>query len=313
MTKNKIIPHTVPWYEIRRHRFCASDVGPAFGYSKFKAPIDVVLEKRGKVPKETEAMRRGILLENACRLALSYKLITHVREERFVQGNIWFMSATVDGEIDDTTDAEIKTHLGYMASNYGPEGSDHIPYSELLQCHHSLACTGKQKMVVAVLFADQMTFDLMCHLIEALRLTNQELSGFIQPQLKIYIVHRNELLIKRLIEKEEAWWKAYILDGNDPPPDGSEMFRKYIEELYPRETEPARTCTVDEHLIHQRMSEAKAKADMASKEYNKLCQELMVSMGASAGLLNGDNRSIASYKVQKSGKRIFRPKYPGEE
>ena len=51
-------------------------------------------------------------------------------------------------------------------------------------------------------------------------------------EIKIYKLERDEELIEYIMEKEEEFWKKYILDDDIPLPDGSEDYSKFLKKRY---------------------------------------------------------------------------------
>jgi len=73
---------------------------------------------------------------------------------------------------------------------------------------HQLAVTGKQAADVAVLICGQ--------------------------HLEIHRIHRDEAMIARLIELEEAFWQ-YVVTDTPPPADGTDSAEAALRALYPND------------------------------------------------------------------------------
>lgn len=51
-------------------------------------------------------------------------------------------------------------------------------------------------------------------------------------EIKIYKLDRDQELIDYIMEKEEEFWKKYILGDDIPLPDGSEDYSKFLKNRY---------------------------------------------------------------------------------
>lgn len=84
--------------------------------------------------------------------------------------------------------------------------SEEVPINYQIQCYHYMAVTGATHCYVCALIGNE--------------------------DIKIYKLERDEELIEYIMEKEEEFWKKYILGDDIPLPDGSEDYSKFLKKRY---------------------------------------------------------------------------------
>ena len=183
-----------------------SDIGAILGFSKYRTPLDVWLEKTSRTVNKVDNLpvRFGSFAESfvASEYAAQtgYALIhneagvTHPRYpfmvghiDRFVFNN----SDDADGElfhIDSSCTAshllECKTASPFNQSDWGDLGTDEVPMSYLVQCLWYLAITNLERCDVAVLFGNS--------------------------DFRIYEVYRDQELEDLITAKATAFWNDYV-------------------------------------------------------------------------------------------------------
>lgn len=182
--------------DIRSKGLGASDAAPACGLSRYKSQLALYMEKIGEISftEETEPMRWGrrlepIILDAFCERMKRTPISV---QERVHHPDIPWMWSTLDCRLSADELVETKTCNGFMAKNFGQEGTDQIPDEYALQATHQLACTGAKIVYVPLLIGGQ--------------------------HLKVYEVERNEKLIGQLIDMESAFW-GRVLAREAPDPD----------------------------------------------------------------------------------------------
>jgi putative phage-type endonuclease len=193
-------PGTPEWYAHRRNIIGASEAAAACGFSPYKTPLQLYLEKRGLVdgPEENDAMRLGKLLEPV--VLSEYQRRAGVPDLVRDVPMLWlsdkpFIAATPDAirmDDDERRPVEAKTTTFRRAAEFGEEGTDQIPEDYVMQAQQQMLVLGASKCDVAVML-DGRT-------------------------LRLYTVHRHDALIEGIIDAETELWQR-IADGNPPEPD----------------------------------------------------------------------------------------------
>ena len=86
------------------------------------------------------------------------------------------------------------------------EWSEEVPINYQIQCYHYMAVTGATHCYVCALIGNE--------------------------EIKIYKLDRDQELIDYIMEKEEEFWKKYILGDEIPLPDGSCDYSTFLKNRY---------------------------------------------------------------------------------
>lgn len=206
------MPQTPEWLALRLYDpdrdghkvvFGASEAAAVLGLSPYATPLDVYLQKTGQLPakEDTEAMLIGRFLEGPVLDLYSHKTSRELRRNLpfYFHPKHDFMGATpdamADGEEPRAVDAKTTTHRRYNAhadvvdDMFGEEGTDQMPADYVIQAQQQAAVMGVDKVDFPVLF-DGRT-------------------------LRIYTVHRDDVLIKALVDAEKELAERII--NCDPP------------------------------------------------------------------------------------------------
>lgn len=185
------------WLGVRKGGIGSSDAAAAVGLNPYKSPLELWLEKTGRVEvvEQREDMEAatywGTLLEPLVAAAYTAKTGNKVRRLNAVlqHPSFPYLLANIDREVIGQTGVQIlecKT-AGEFGSRLWKDG---VPEYVQLQVQHQLAVTGKQAADVAVLLCGQ--------------------------KLEIHRIERDEALIARLIVLETRFWDMVEQDI-DPP------------------------------------------------------------------------------------------------
>ncbi|MGP3917633.1 YqaJ viral recombinase family nuclease [Nonomuraea sp. 10N515B] len=194
------------WLAARRRGIGGSDALAVLGLSPYGSRYSVWAEKRGLLrPKDdNEAMYWGRKLEPILAEEFTERtgiptqtcgLLQHVERA-------WQL-ASVDRLSADDGIVEIKTTSAYKAADWDEE---QVADAAEAQLQHYFAVTGKEHGYAVVLIGGQ--------------------------RLEIRHVHRDERLIKVMVEAEAELWQM-VLDGTAPAMDGSAASLRALNELYP--------------------------------------------------------------------------------
>lgn len=204
------MPH-IEWLKWRRKGLGGSDAGPVAGFSKYRSPVVVWLEKTGKVEptqEESQAARFGRKLEPVVADEFSERTGLKVEpvHEILQHHDHPFMLANLDRIIhmDGVQGVlECKTADKYLSAEWD---DDKIPDHYYLQVQHYLAVTGLQFAFIAVLIGGN--------------------------DFRYKRIDRNEEVIGHLVKIETDFWKL-VEDDTPPAIDGSEATKDFLKELYP--------------------------------------------------------------------------------
>ncbi len=207
------------WLAIRKQGIGSSDAAAAVGLNPYKSQLELWLEKTGRdgnLPKtdphdEESPAYWGNLLEPIVAAHYTKRTGNRVRRINAVlqhpdPDKDW-MLANIDREVMGCPDVHIlecKT-AGINGARLWKEG---VPEYVQLQVQHQLAVTGKAAADVAVLLGGQ--------------------------HLEIHRIVRDETMIARLIQLEQAFWD-YVISDTPPPSDGSDSAELALRCLFPED------------------------------------------------------------------------------
>lgn len=139
-----------------------SDVGAILGLNKYRSALDVYLEKIGEVQPEdlsgNQAVHFGNVLEDVVAQEYERRTGAHVRRRNLaiVHKQHPFVRANLDRSVDGERKVlECKTANQYTAGSWGPDGSDEVPDSYLVQVVWYMLATGYRSADLAVLIGGQ--------------------------------------------------------------------------------------------------------------------------------------------------------------
>lgn len=225
---------TNEFLEERKHGLGASDVACVLGYSKFRTPIEVWLEKTsdGVINDSNIYTRFGNFAEEF--VAREYGLERGVRTVRFnkqlrhsvfpnITGNIDRLvvpagqrTAAHQGEIRTSLGLECKTvsDWGFRKGGEWGDEEDGVPMAYLIQCHIYLALTPCEQWDLAALVGGN--------------------------KLKIYTIQKNRSLEHELCRRGQDWWDKHVVTGIPPEPS----CEADVQLLYPQAT-PKKEAVAD--------------------------------------------------------------------
>lgn len=271
------------WLEVRKGGIGSSDAAAAVGLNPYKSPLELWLEKTGRVDASGEHQGMddprfwGTLLEPYVAVAYQQKTNRKVRKLNAVlqHPTLPFMLANIDREVVGSPEVQIlecKT-AGEFGSRLWKDG---VPEHVLLQVQHQLAVTGKAAADVAVLLCGQ--------------------------KLEIHRIERDDEIIARLMVLESHFW-THVESDTPPAPDGSESAARALRHLY-QGNDSALDFTGNTELDHAFDSLAALDQEIAAKERDaeQMKQAIQQAMGdaSKAVFSNG----VVTFKRAKDGTRI---------
>ncbi len=198
------------WLEWRTCGIGGSDASIIAGVNAYTSVYELWQYKTGqRIPKEADNdfTHFGTILEPIIKQEFTRRTGLKVRNRRAIyQSDEYpFMIADLDGVVNDHGEMcvfEAKTASAYKLEVW----EKGVPLEYLYQVQHYLAVTGWKKAYIAVLVGGN---HFICRVIE-----------------------RDETMIAKIIAMERRFWEGQVLPKIEPPMDGSEATRVYLNETY---------------------------------------------------------------------------------
>ena len=246
------------WKIARRGSIGGSDAGAVIGMNKWSSPLTVYLDKKGiNAFDGNTATRRGSWLEEPIRQRCREELGIKIEEVPFMfySNEYEFMSANIDGLVYVEKEKEISgviiSGLGGLEIKTSERGEgfakNEVPDSYFAQVQHYMAVL------------DISYFILSAYIINT-------------DELKHYVIKRDDVFIKKLIEEEKTFWTEYIENDVMPAPTGCSAENDAIEMMFRGSEEVIKLDTECEYLcaryllLNEQIKDAeKEKAVLANK------------------------------------------------
>lgn len=274
--------------EQRRKFIGSSDIAALFsdenGHSldPFKVAADVWAEKcfEFEEKESTKAQSIGHRYESAlieyAEHELGWFIETKPAKIRFICEKYPIFACNLDGFIPGDEIATppilpeiVEAKTTGLADEYGEPGTDDVPLRVILQVQHQMLCTGWNKAHIVVLL------------------------GKFGLREEMYVVERNEEIIRAIIERGTQFWNDYVLNKKAPPdaePGNIQLFKKIIRT-------PEKYATVDSLLIEKWEQTKKERLDKEKEEKGFFAQILAQLGDAEASPIN-EEREL-TYFLQK--------------
>lgn len=272
------------WLDARRTGIGGSDIAAVCGISRWKAPMDVYLDKIGASEEleQNDAMYWGTKLEAVVRERFAEEhpefkvvsepfLITKHPEHPWAIASVdgWCCEHGSGGRIV-LAGWEGKTASAYKKAEWD---ADTLPVEYLCQVQWSMFVTGWPKWYLSVLIGGQ---------------TYRE-----------FLVERDDEMIAMLVERASDFWQL-VEDRTPPAVDGSEASKQVLDTLY-----PAADAVLDPPLFLEAHAEEVVSGYLRTKEELKQVEfalrlfenQLKELMGDSAAAVTPDGYEV-SWKPQ---------------
>ncbi|MCE1270677.1 MAG: YqaJ viral recombinase family protein [Acinetobacter sp.] len=275
----------------RKKGIGGSDVAAILGFSPYKSPYQLWLDKTGRSERkesQNESAHFGNLLEDVVAKEFSRRSgmkVQRVTQQLFLEEHPWALGnidrAVINPEISGnvrfkdgalTTDQllECKTASEYMSKLFGEEGSDQVPDYYLTQCLWYLMITGCQVIHLAVLIGGN--------------------------KFRMYRIERDDDLIESIFKQVKAFWFNHVIA--DVPPDPTcfdDVLHRWSNHVVGKQVEADfEHIKLTEELI---AVQSRQKADKAREDEIKL---KIVSTMQDAEMMISQGKSICTYKEQSS-------------
>ncbi|MBU2741630.1 YqaJ viral recombinase family nuclease [Acidithiobacillus albertensis] len=267
------------WLQWRNRGIGSSDAPVAVGVSRYKAPLELWLEKTGRKEPEDlsskEAVFWGTTLEPIVGQVYAERTGKKVRKVNAVlqHPDYPYMLANLDRIVEGGGILEIKT-AGLRSQGQWEEG---VPLAYQIQVLHQLAVTGKSWADVAVLIGGQ--------------------------EFRIYRIEREETRITQLLELEKTFWNH--VDRNTPPDaDGSASSNRALSLLHPQNS----TTLVDYsekpemNALFKSLIEARQHSKLAEQQEALLEQRVKEAIGEAEGALFSQGKAL--WKCSKPSRTL---------
>src|SRR6266704_808855 len=267
----------------RRKGIGGSDAAAILGFSPWRSPMDVYLEKTGMADEQPEDKNRQFLLELGTQLepviAKLYERETgkHLQlpspaRRQHPEHAILFGSPDrlVEGE---NCGVELKTENQFM-NEFGEAGTDQVPYHYLIQCAHYMAVTGYEQWDVALLHGG--------------------------ARFSIYPLHRDKELEGYMIDELRHWWDHHIVQNVRPDVDGSDAWKTYLKKKYPVNLLPVFESDAESLDMVRHLAVARIALHSWEVEEAELENRIKLAIGEHDGL-EGDFGKI-TWKRTRDGK-----------
>ena len=265
----------------RRQGIGASEAATILGLSPWKTPLQLWLEKTGRIePEEMQALSRpywGHKLEDDA--AEGYEDAVGVKVRRVKQTlyhpSYHWMFCHLDRKIVGKKKiVECKSADAYTGTAWGASGTDQAPEAYIIQVQHQMAVTGYKEADIAALIGGN--------------------------DFRYYSIPRDEELINYIIEKEAEFWRCV---ETDVPPQA--QCRDDVALLYKRDNGVSVEATTDIINKIEQLKEVKS----VIKECETLAKDLEKDITfflKEASSVNYCGQTIITWRADKNGKRILR-------
>ena len=275
----------------RKKGIGGSDVAAILGFSPYKSPYQLWLDKTGRSERkesQNESAHFGNLLEDVVAKEFSRRAgvkVQRVTQQLFLEEHPWALGnidrAVINPDIAGnvrfkdgalTTDRllECKTASEYMSKLFGEDGSDQVPDYYLTQCLWYLLITGCKVIDLAVLIGGN--------------------------KFRMYRIERDEDLIQSIFNQVKAFWFNHVIA--DVPPDPTcfdDVLHRWSNHVVGKQVEADfEHIKLAEELI---TVQGRLKADKAREDEIKL---KIVSTMQDAEMMISQGKSICTYKEQSS-------------
>lgn len=198
------------WLKWRTKGIGGSDVSIIAGLNQYKSIYELWQEKTGQIElkeAENDFAHFGSLLEPVIKQEFMKRTGLKVRAKNILMQSSTheFMIADVDGVINENGETcifEAKTAIEYKRDVWEEE----VPLPYQLQVQHYMAVTETKKAYVAALVGG---------------------SGFFY-----HVIHRDDDMIRQIIEMEKEFWETCVIGGAEPVADGSEATTVWLRDNY---------------------------------------------------------------------------------
>jgi len=281
---------TEQWLQNRRKGIGGSDVGTILGLNKWKSPYQLWLEKTGQIELEetdSEPAYWGTTLEPLVAKEFTERTGKKVRRRNqiFKHPKYPFLIANIDRDVvGENAILECKTANPFLLKEWD---GDEIPMSYLCQIQHYMNVLDRDCAYVAVLIGGQR---------------------FIWKQ-----VDRDQALIDMITERLVEFWEYNILEGCEPPIDGSEATTEFIKDRYLEEGKEEITLSSEFDLLIESKKQLKESEKEIKTKIKQIDNRITSELGKRDAAIGITPKHIISWKSHERtilGRAQLAEKYP---
>jgi putative phage-type endonuclease len=264
----------------RKNYIGGSDVAAILGYSKWKTPIDVFLEKttdyrrfpedKNRLAKNIGNILEDVIAEDYC-INNKISLLSCISNQELKSHQIDFFIGHPDRiiRLDTHFILEIKTAHA-KNEEWGEPGTDQIPIDYLYQVAFYCWLGGIEKAIILVYFKNTGTIEEFAYT-------------------------RNEVIEEEMSEGLPMFWNEYVIKNEMPPAiratDISHVY-KSIGTI---------KLDVDKHQILTAMQQYKYLTEAIkslNEQKEELREKIVLSLGGYGQIVNWDNEKIGTFTSQ---------------
>ncbi|ANQ64124.1 YqaJ viral recombinase family protein [Staphylococcus equorum] len=276
------------WKQLRTHSIGGSDCGTILGMNNYESPFTLWQKKLWADDYEEDIsdkiqIKFGNYNEQFVAKLFEEKTGKKLRKHNkmMYHKDYDFISANVDRVvIGENALLECKTTSEFLKDKWKDEN---VPASYMAQCYHYMAVTGVEVVYIAVLFGNS--------------------------EFHYETIERDEEIINDIINAEVEFWNEYIVKGQRPPADDSEVTSKALNNFW-KNTRPE-VVNFDEEKT------ALFKGILAIKEQQKELDKQLKGHQNQLKELLGENEfgEVSDYKAswKKQNRESFDAKRFKEE
>ncbi len=264
----------------RQEGLGASDSAIIMGYSSYKTPYQLYLEKTGTVSTEDE-----ITEQQYWGNALEPLIIQRFAEENHVEvtfpdtvyhPSYSYLFANLDGWIaSENAVVEAKCANSFQRKEWDMAASDGIPLVYLIQIAKQCAITDASRGYCAVLIGGM--------------------------EYKQFIYERDLALEELIIQADVAFWNA-VQNRIEPPPINTSDCR--LKFPTPNPDKVAQSTFKTSNALAELMN-VKMRLKELTEQEDKFKMHLMSHMGNAEYLVGQEGELLATWKATKKGTRVF--------
>jgi putative phage-type endonuclease len=266
--------------EERKLGIGGSDMPIILGLSNYKTPYQLYLEKTGEVENNNEMtpfQYWGHQLEGVIRDEFAKRNNVVIETpDSLVHPFHDFLRGNVDGFIPEWNAVlEVKCSAGFMAHEWGEDGSDVIPMQYLVQVAHYCAVMNADCAYIAVLIGGN--------------------------DYREFKYTRDFDLESKIIDAAKKFWEC--VQTRTPPEPINQVDLKL---MYPKH-DPEKTKTIAPEVAEQltTLVDTRFKIKQLSEVEEKYKFNIMQFMQDAEVLVNLNNEPLVSWKANKRGTRTF--------
>jgi len=273
---------TAEQLQARMHGLGGSDIGAVLGLNTYRSAVDVFMEKTGKVLppdlSDNERVHFGNVLEDvvASEYARRHSVKVRRRNLQFTHKVFPWALANIDRSVDNQQKIlECKTADAWTKGNWGPDGSDEVPDSYLVQVAWYMAVLGYSTGDLAVLIGGN--------------------------DYRTYYFERDAELEGMLFRKSMEFWEQNILSDTPPPPSCD----RDLETLYAVDNGTSIVASLKIEGDVEALKHVKEEIKQLTEIKERHEFDIKAFLGEhSEVLLDGSGAKLVTWKAPKPSKRL---------